>query len=88
MNTPSLEQIGSEEWLNSLEYCICGTRVTETPTHSTCVISGIARGIFNDLTTWKEYCKINGKRVAEHYRSSSRTMILIPEPATDNLKNR
>jgi len=88
MYTATLEQTSNEEWLNNLEYCICGTQVTETHTHRGCLISGIERGIFKDSQTWKEYCKINGQRVAEHYRFSSRTMIRIPEPAKDNLKNR
>jgi len=66
--THTLDQVNSEEYLNSLRYCLCGEQMTDDTLHHGCIQSGINCGIFKDIAGWREYCITNGKRVADYFR--------------------
>jgi len=70
-NTATIEQIFDEEWLENLRICICGN-IIQAETHEGCLISGISRGIFTDISGWRGCSKENGQRIAQHYRETAR----------------
>ena len=77
MHTATAEQVRNDQWLDNLEYCLCGSQMVKASEHLPCLTSGIQRGMFADVSAWKEYCKLNRKRVADHYRKSVMTLIPV-----------
>jgi hypothetical protein len=67
----TIQQTSSEDYLQGLRYCLCGKQLTDDTLHDGCIQSGIYRGMFKDINGWREYCIINGRRVAEYFRSES-----------------
>ena len=73
-NTVTQAEIVESEWLENLEICICGSIVRPENDHSGCIISGISRQFFTDISGWKVYSKENGQRIAQYYRNTARVI--------------
>ena len=65
-------EIEKEGFIDSLSYCLCGLEVKSIKGHEPCVQSGIFQGKYKTESGWKEFCKQNGRRVAEYYIEAAR----------------
>ena len=65
-------EIEKEGFIDSLSYCLCGLEVKSMKGHEPCVQSGIFQGKYKTESGWKEFCKQNGRRVAEYYIEAAR----------------
>ena len=65
-------EIEKEGFIDSLSYCLCGLEVKSIKEHEPCVQSGIFQRKFTKESEWKEFCKQNGRRVAEYYIGAAR----------------
>jgi hypothetical protein len=65
-------EIEKEGFIDSLSYCLCGLEVKSTKAHEACIQSGIFQGKYKTESGWREFCKQNGRRVAEYYMGAAR----------------
>jgi hypothetical protein len=65
-------EVEKEGFIDSLSYCLCGLEVKSRKGHESCIQSGIFQGKYKTESEWKEFCKQNGRRVAEYYMGAAR----------------
>ena len=80
-------EIEKEGFIDSLSYCLCGLEVKSTKAHEGCVQSGIFQGKYKTESGWKEFCKQNGRRVAEYYMGAARLAARAKAKMINNNRN-
>lgn len=80
-------EIEKEGFIDSLSYCLCGLEAKSIKGHEPCVQSGIFQGKFTKESEWKEFCKQNGRRVAEYYIGAARLTACAQAKMLNNNRN-